>query len=123
MGQSGVAAAAFDVLVDNAVEAVDGVDVREVTIGTRVANGGAEIFVSDTGPGIPEEIRAKIGLEPIEKPEDARGLGMGLLMAQTIVQTYGGELRVASPGPTGTTMVVWLPLTTQGETEEVAHAP
>jgi len=113
---------AFDVLVDNAVEAVAGREVREVTIGTRMANGGAEIFVSDTGPGIPEEIRAKIGLEPIEKPEDARGLGMGLLMAQTIVQTYGGELRVDSTGPTGTTMAVWLPLTTQGKAEEAAHA-
>ena len=101
---------AFDILVDNAVEAVAELGVRKIVIGTRAANGGAEIFVSDTGPGIPEEIRAKIGLEVIEKPEDAKGLGMGLLMAQTIVQTYGGEIRVGSTGPTGTTMVIWLPL-------------
>ncbi|MGQ9601045.1 MAG: sensor histidine kinase, partial [Anaerolineae bacterium] len=101
---------AFDILVDNAVEAVADRERREITIGTRAANRGAEIWVSDTGPGIPEEIRAKIGLEPIEKPEDAKGLGMGLLMAQTIVQTYGGEIRVDSTGPTGTTMVIWLPL-------------
>jgi len=113
---------ALDILVDNAVEAVAGREVQEVTIGTRVANGGAEISVTDTGPGIPEEIRARIGLEPIERPEDAKGLGMGLLMAQTIVQTYGGELRVAATGPTGTTMVLWLPLTPQGKTEEITHA-
>jgi len=101
---------AFDILVDNAVEAVANREQRVVAIGTRAADGGAEILVSDTGPGIPEEIRAKIGLEPIEKPEDAKGLGMGLLMAQTIVQTYAGELRMADTGPKGTTMVIWLPL-------------
>lgn len=105
---------AFDILVDNAVEAVAESDVRKITVGTRLAGDGAEIWVADTGLGIPEEIRAKIGLEPIEKPEDAKGLGMGLLIARTIVQTYGGELRVESTGPEGTTMVIWLPLATQG---------
>jgi len=100
---------AFDMLVDNAVEAVSGREIQEITVGTRASRGGLEIFVSDTGPGIPEETRAKIGLEIIEKPEDAEGLGMGLLMAQTIVQTYGGEIRVESTGPMGTTMVIWLP--------------
>ncbi len=113
---------AFDILVDNAVEAVAESEVQEITIGTQAAGGGAEIRVMDTGHGIPEEIRAKIGLEPIEKPEDAKGLGMGLLMAQTIAQTYGGELRVDSTGPNGTTMVIWLPLAVQGRTEDTAHA-
>lgn len=100
---------AFDILVDNAMEAMEEREVRKITIGTRKANEGAEIWVSDTGCGIPEEIRAKIGLEPVKKPGDTRGLGMGLLIAQTIVQAYGGELRVDSTGPTGTTMVIWLP--------------
>jgi signal transduction histidine kinase len=101
---------AFDILVDNAVEAVAGCEIREVVVGSRSARGGAEIFVADTGPGLPEHIREKIGLEFIEKSEDARGMGMGLLIAQTIVQTYGGEIRVDRTGPTGTVMVIWLPL-------------
>jgi signal transduction histidine kinase len=100
---------AFDVVVDNAVDAVADSDVREITVGTREACRGVEIIVSDTGSGIPEEVQSKLGLEPIENPEDARGLGMGLLMAQTIVQTYGGEIQVDSTGPSGTIMVIWLP--------------
>jgi len=36
---------------------------------------------------------------------------MGLLMAHTIVQTYGGDIRVEATGPAGTTMVIWLPIT------------
>ncbi len=105
---------AFDILVDNAIDAVAGREVRAVVIGTRPANEGTEIFVSDTGPGLPQEIQEKIGLEVIEKPEDAKGLGMGLLMAQTIVQTYSGALRVDTTGPMGTIMVIWLPLENVG---------
>jgi len=101
---------AFDNLVDNAVEAVADCPRREVTIGTRATNGHAEFSVSDTGPGIPQEIQDMIGQKSIERPEDATGLGMGLLMTQAIAQAYGGELRVESSGPTGTTMVIWLPL-------------
>ena len=111
---------AFDQLVDNAVKAVRARQVQKVTIGTRLARGEAEIWISDTGPGIPEDIQAKIGLEAIEKPEDAKGLGMGLLIAQTIVQTYGGEIRVEDTGPEGTTMVIWLPVVAEepmGDTE------
>jgi GAF domain-containing protein len=106
---------AFELLVDNAVAALTGRPVREVTIGTRQVQGGAEILVCDTGPGIPEDIQAKVGLELIERPEDAMGLGMGLLMAQTVVQTYGGEIRVGTTGPAGTTMVIWLPLEEQAD--------
>ena len=45
---------------------------------------------------------------------------MGLLIAQTIVQTYGGEIRVEDTGPEGTTMVIWLPVVAEepmGDTE------
>jgi signal transduction histidine kinase len=101
---------AFDILVDNAVDVVAGREIRQVVVGSRPARHGAEILVADTGPGLPEHIREKIGLEFIEKAEDAKGMGMGLLIAQTIVQTYGGEIRVDRTGPTGTVMVIWLPL-------------
>jgi GAF domain-containing protein len=107
---------AFDILADNAVAAVMDCDLQEITICTRAARGGAEILVSDTGPGIPKEIRTKIGLEPIQKLGGAQGLGMGLLIAHTIVQTYAGEIRVVASGPDGTTMAIWLPL----EREEAA---
>ena len=101
---------AFDVLVDNALEAIENQPRQEIAIDTRAKDDGAEIRISDTGAGIPEEIRDKIGLDPIEKPEDAQGLGMGLLIAQAIVQTYSGELRVEKSDAEGTTMVIWLPL-------------
>lgn len=101
---------AVDMLVDNAVKAVADCPVRRITFGTRLKNGRAEVLISDTGPGIPEEIREQIGLKWIEKPEKGQGMGMGLLMSRFIAQTYGGGIRVESTGPTGTTMALWLPV-------------
>jgi GAF domain-containing protein len=101
---------AFDILVDNAVNALADCQTWQIEIGTRAAGSRAEIFVSDTGSGLPPHILHKIGVEFIQKPEDSKGLGMGLVMAQTIVQTYGGEVVVGSTGPNGTTMVIELPL-------------
>lgn len=101
---------AFDMLVDNAVKAISDREQRIITIGTYNTIRGLEIWVSDTGSGIPKEIVEKIGLDMIEKPADAEGLGMGLLIAQTIIQTYGGNIIVESTSPAGTTMVILLPL-------------
>jgi signal transduction histidine kinase len=101
---------ALDILIDNAVDAVKPQSTREVVVGTRVGGIGIEAFVQDTGPGLPAEVIDKLGLENIEKPEDAQGLGMGLLMARMIVQTYGGDIRVVATSSSGTTMAICLPL-------------
>jgi GAF domain-containing protein/CheY-like chemotaxis protein len=101
---------AFDIIVQNAVEAVKKVENPGITIGTRTnIMDFVEVFITDNGQGIPDEIKNKIGLDRIQKPEDALGLGMGLLMAQTIAQTYGGEIKVEQTGPSGTTMVICIP--------------
>ena len=59
---------------------------------------------------MPNSVRDMIGFDLIERPKDAEGLGMGLLMSQMIVQTYGGELQVAQTDPRGTTMIIRLPI-------------
>ena len=96
-------------LVDIAVEAAKGQAAQQVTISTRRSEGNIEILISDTGPGIRADVRDKLFLEPIPKAACEKGLGVGLLMAQTIVQTYGGEILVGNTGPEGTTMIIRLP--------------
>ena len=112
---------AFDILVDNAVEAVAGQEVRRIIISTELSDGRAKITVTDTGPGIPPEVHAKLFVQQVEKPEGTRGFGIGLLIAQAIVQTYGGDIRVESTGPTGTTVAIWLPLAMQESAERIVH--
>lgn len=100
---------AFDIFVENAAKAVGGQAVQEITIGTCEREGEVEIWIADSGAGIPPEQQARLGQEWIKKPEDAQGLGMGLLMAQTILQTFGGEFKLGKTGPDGTTMRILLP--------------
>lgn len=100
----------LDVLIDNAVEATVAVPERKIAIANRQVDGRAEISVTDNGRGIPEERLAQLFREPVKKSRGAKGLGIGLLFAQTIVQTYGGDIRCESPGPAGATMIISLPL-------------
>lgn len=100
----------FDVLVDNAVEAMADICEPTLAISSRLVGQQVEIAFVYTGPGISDNTLSKLFQKQVVKPKGAKGLGMGLLMAQTIAQTYGGDIRVESTNSTGTTMVVSLPI-------------
>jgi len=101
---------ALDLLVDNAVESMTSSPVRELEITTRLVKGCVEIAIRDTGTGIPPDVYSKLFGERIEQTEGGEGLGMGLLMVQAIVETYGGDILVRDTGPHGITMVILLPV-------------
>ena len=101
---------AFDILVDNAINALRSRPRRHIIISTLSHNLEVEIGVTDTGPGLPDEIKERVGLVYMNRPQETGGLGMGLIMAQLIAQAYGGRIRVSDTGPEGTTMKICLPL-------------
>jgi len=99
----------LDILIDNASNSM-----REKTfkkINTRIVpkNEGIEILVTDTGVGIPDELRAILCKRPINKKKDEKGSGIGLFLANSIIQVYGGRLNIQYTGSSGTTMALWLP--------------
>ena len=98
---------ALDILVDNAIEAMVECSVKVLTVSSEVKSGTVQISITDTGKGIPEQDYARLFREPV--PSE-KGTGMGLLLASTIVEAYGGEIRLEATGPLGTTMVISLPL-------------
>lgn len=68
---------------------------QPVTIGTRLANGTAELWVADSGPGVALEKRATIFDRFVRGPERRRtGTGLGLAIARAIAEAHGGELIV-----------------------------
>lgn len=70
----------------------------------------ALLSVSDTGVGIPEEIRARI-FDPFFTTKAAeKGTGLGLAVANTIVRDHGGAMDVESAVGRGTTVRVYLPI-------------
>jgi signal transduction histidine kinase len=98
-------------LVGNAVKFVAGCSQRDVAVVARAIDGRCEIAVSDTGPGIPAEWRARV-FEPFVRVPGttAAGSGIGLATVHRIVRAHGGVIVVRSDPGEGTTIVVQLPL-------------
>ncbi len=71
---------------------------------------GAELVVEDNGPGIPEEVRARI-FEPTFTTKGAgKGTGLGLAICAKIVEDHRGELRVdRSDAFGGARFTLWIP--------------
>jgi signal transduction histidine kinase len=71
---------------------------------------GVRIVFSDTGSGIPAEIRGKI-FEPFftTKPP-GKGTGLGLAVSYGLVKEHKGELSVISEQGKGSSFTLWFPL-------------
>ncbi len=85
----------------------------KVTIHTRAGNGTLDIFVEDTGVGIPPEAIDRLG-KPFEQSDKGlkngmRGSGLGLAIARSLVDLHGGSMRIQSQKDVGTTVLVQFP--------------
>jgi two-component system NtrC family sensor kinase len=74
-----------------------------------------KILVTDTGPGIPEPLRAKI-FEPFfttkstNRRGETKGTGLGLAICKEIIDHHAGRIEVASEIGRGTTFTISLPV-------------
>jgi signal transduction histidine kinase len=106
----------------NAQQAMDG-EPGNISIRSSSPNAGVvEVRITDTGPGMPEEVRTKI-FEPFFTTKEAgKGTGLGLAVTYGIVKDHGGNIRVESREGEGSTFIITLPVTTSaaGKTEEDA---
>ena len=94
-------------LMLNAIEAMKDTG-GELTVRSRVnSEGHLAVSVSDTGVGLPAESADRI-FEPFHttKPQ---GTGMGLTIARSIVESYGGRLWATANQEAGTTFHFTLP--------------
>ncbi len=83
-----------------------------IRIATRTLDGEVEVTVSDTGCGIPDEIKTRIFDPFFTTKEVGKGTGQGLAMAyRTIVEQHRGFLGVDSTPGEGTTFIIRLPIT------------
>lgn len=97
------------------INAADAMEKKgKITLATRpVENNGAgfvEIEVTDSGPGIPEEIRSKI-FEPFftTKPV-GKGTGLGLAVSYGIIKKHEGTIFIKGASEGGASFFIHLPV-------------
>jgi two-component system, NtrC family, sensor histidine kinase HydH len=78
-----------------------------LVLGAAARDGELLVEVSDTGPGIPEEIQGEV-FKPYFSTKN-RGTGMGLALTEKLVGQHGGRIDFRT-GPQGTTFRITLPL-------------
>jgi heavy metal sensor kinase len=109
----------LDNLLDNAVGHTPAGG--EVRLEAACNNGDWKIAVSDSGPGIPREIRGHV-FERFFRSDPARsrangGAGLGLSLSKAVAELHGGSLELSDSGPLkGACFVLRLPVKAMGPT-------
>lgn len=88
-------------LMRNAVEAMHGAPRRELHVATKARRDGMmEVGVIDTGPGLAPEVSGQL-FQPFVTTKK-HGMGVGLSICRTIVESHGGHIWAESPPGGGT---------------------
>jgi putative nucleotidyltransferase with HDIG domain len=101
---------AFLHLFLNAIEGME--NGGQLRVGTSVPSPGAhwmEVWVKDTGRGIPDEDLPRIA-DPFYKTKEGRRMGLGLAICRRIVESHGGAMRVTSRIGEGSLFTLRLPV-------------
>lgn len=93
-------------LIQNAIDAMPGGG--ELRIGSRRSNGKVEMTFTNTGAGMPEEVKENLW-KPLQTTK-AKGMGLGLAICKRIVEAHGGSISVESTVGKGTTFTIALPI-------------
>jgi signal transduction histidine kinase len=97
-------------LADNAVRYT--ADGDRISLGSQLSGGALRFWISDTGPGVPEEERARVFERFARGSAGARrsdGAGLGLSIVRAIAQAHGGSAHLDSVTGRGTTVTLVLP--------------
>jgi signal transduction histidine kinase len=100
-------------IVENAVEAMEGAPVRELSLMTARQTPGIEIRIKDSGRGFSEEARSHLFTPFFTTKGDAHP-GLGLFLSRRLLSPYGALVQCDSEAA-GTTVRVRFPLKAPGQ--------
>jgi C4-dicarboxylate-specific signal transduction histidine kinase len=86
-------------LLNNAHDAVLRSADPWVKVSIREQNGHVELCVTDSGPGIPSQVREKIFQPFFTTKEIGKGTGLGLSVAKGVIESQGGQLYLDESSP------------------------
>jgi len=105
----------FSNLVGNAVKHTG--DYTDITIDMDIlknnVNKYCRVMIDDNSPGIPDDFKSVIFNRELRGTSKARGMGLGLYMVKSLVDSYGGQMwvedRVLGDYAEGAKFIVMLP--------------
>jgi hypothetical protein len=94
--------------------------VKEIEISTSLVpdHGLVEICVSDSGPGVTQDLKERLFLPYFSTKK--RGTGLGLAIVSRIIEDHHGSIRVEENKPAGARFIIELPIA--AHTAGAAHA-
>ncbi|PCJ76825.1 MAG: sensor histidine kinase [Rhodobacteraceae bacterium] len=96
-------------LIRNARQAIEGTGkLGIVSISADAREGGVDIIVRDTGPGLPDKAREFL-FQPFQGGARRGGTGLGLAIAAELVRGHGGKLELIETSEAGTSFRIFLP--------------
>ena len=95
-------------LIRNGIEAMAKSPQRVMTLTTSREGDFAVVTIRDTGPGLPPEILAKL-FQPFVTTKE-KGMGIGLNICQSIMDSHGGKIEVPVSDNRGAVFRISLPL-------------
>jgi two-component system cell cycle sensor histidine kinase PleC len=100
------------ILIANAVKFTP--DGGRITVRARRVGNATNLYVEDTGIGIPADALRRIA-RPFEQRAPAlrngmKGSGLGLAIARSLIELHGGSMRIRSMVGSGTVVLVHLPV-------------
>ena len=95
-------------LMRNAIEAMKDSTPRTLLVHTVEANGRLQVEVSDTGPGISDDVAARL-FQPFLTTKPG-GMGIGLSISRRIIRSHGGDLTYRRNEAGGATFSFTLPI-------------
>ncbi|MEJ2578341.1 MAG: ATP-binding protein [Kineosporiaceae bacterium] len=104
-----------EVVLNMLINAADAIEEKggsgAITVRSRLCGEEVSVEVSDTGAGIPEEIRHRIFEPFFTTKEVGRGTGQGLALARSVIRDkHGGTIAMSSAVGVGTTFTLTLPV-------------
>ncbi|MBC6962891.1 MAG: HAMP domain-containing protein [Nitrosomonas sp.] len=94
-------------LLQNAQDALTGMEDARITVQTRSVSNGIELSVIDNGKGFPEQVKAH-AFEPYVTTKP-RGTGLGLPIVKKIVDEHSGMIKIQNIQPHGAQISITLP--------------
>ncbi len=99
-------------LLSNARDAMENSSEKKITIITKQDTNHYILAVKDTGEGIPKEKHELIFKKFYTSKPSGQGTGLGLYIISSIVQGYGGTIKLESELGSGTTFIICFPHST-----------